>query len=345
MRALLLVVLLGVGACSDPPPFQARFSVRGRWHGPRELVCRVEPGDGALAAPAFEAALREALETWRATGLVSYALVAPEAEASEPSVTFAWRRGAHDACTPFGTDPSVAHTGPVGPGTFVHFDAGRTWSAPGAERADGLDLAQAALHELGHVLGLDHSPDEESVMFPEPSAARRRLGRSDLAGLQALYGGAPRGPGDLEVLAADGASALVLPAVAPRAWCAFAAFDVDGDGDDELLVWRTDDDPAAGGALWQFHFGPGPVLVRTVGPLYGVSAPRTELAFARAADGTRLVVLTSARGRVLRRFDAFGLVQELEGEPEFAVPARPAPEECGGDLDGDGRPERVRRTQ
>jgi hypothetical protein len=343
VRAVLLVALLGLGACSDPPPFQARFSVRGRWNGARLFACRVEPGDGPLAAAAFEAALREALEIWRATGLVEYAFVASEAEAN---VVFGWRRGIHDACTPFGVDPSVAHTGPVGPGTFVHFDAGRSWSAPGAEHSGALDLAQAALHELGHVLGLDHTPDEESVMYPEPSPARRRLGRSDLAGLQALYGGAERGPGDLEVLRADGTRALVLPAVAPRAWCAFTAFDADGDGDEELLVWRTDDDDAAGGALWQYHFGPGPVLERTVGPLYAVSAPQTELAFARAADGTRLVVLTSARGRVLRRFDGFGLVQELEGEPEFALPApRASPGECAGDLDGDGRPERVRRSE
>lgn len=343
MRALLLVALLGAGACSDPQPFQARFSVRGRWNGPRELACRVEPDDGPVAAAAFEAALREALDTWSATGLVSYTLVAPELEAN---VVFAWRRGLHDACTPFGTDPSVAHTGPVGPGTFVHFDSSRAWSAPGAEQADGLDLAQAALHELGHVLGLDHSPDELCVMYPEPSPARRRLGRSDLAGLQALYGGATRGPGDLEVLGAEAASVLVLPAVAPRELCAFTAFDADGDGDDELLLWRTDDAPAAGGALWQFHFGPGPELVRTLGPLYGVAAPRAELTFARAADGTRLVVQSGARGQVLRRFDEFGLVQELDGEPQSSASARGASsEECAGDLDGDGRSERVRRTQ
>ena len=130
MRALLFVALLGVGACSDPPPFQARFSVRGRWNGARELRCRVEPGDGPVPPAACEAALREALETWRATGLVTYELGAPDAAAN---VVFAWQRGAHGDCTPFGVDPSVAHTGPVGPDTFVHFDAGRVWSAPGAE--------------------------------------------------------------------------------------------------------------------------------------------------------------------------------------------------------------------
>ena len=64
------------------------------------------------------------------------------------------------------------------------------------------------------------------------------------------------------------------------------------------------------------------------------------------AFGTRLVVFTSAPRRVLRCFDEYGLVQELEGEPEFALPAaRPSTDECTGDLDGDGRPELVRRAQ
>jgi hypothetical protein len=227
----------------------------------------------------------------------------------------------------------------------VHFDAGRTWSAPGDEREGGLSLAQAALHELGHVLGLDHSPDETSVLYPDPAQTRARLGRSDLAGLQALYGGPSLLAGSLEILTADGEHALSLPEVAPHALCSFDVFDVDGDGDDELLVWRTDADPQAGGALWQYHFEPGPVLARTVGPLYGVSAPNTRLAFARAADGTRLFALRNASSEVVRHFDAHGLPAELELVPPHEFPPeRKTPEECRADLDADGREERVLRV-
>src|SRR5262249_46545974 len=156
-----------------------RFAVRGRWPGERALAYRIEPAGGPLAPDAFRAAIEGALAKWSATGFVSF----HGARADEtPDVTLAWRRGAHDSCPAFGVDPSVAHSGPVAPGTFVHFDAERDWSA------SGLSLEQAALHELGHVLGLDHSPDETAVMYPEPSRERDQLGRSDLAGLRALYG-------------------------------------------------------------------------------------------------------------------------------------------------------------
>ena len=35
------------------------------------------------------------------------------------SVTLGWRRSVHDDCPSFGKDPSVAHTGPMGPAAFV----------------------------------------------------------------------------------------------------------------------------------------------------------------------------------------------------------------------------------
>lgn len=54
-------------------------------------------------------------------------------------------------------------------------------------RATATDLV---LHELGHLIGLDHVDDEDQVMFPEWRDGAVGLGAGDLAGLRALGQGA-----------------------------------------------------------------------------------------------------------------------------------------------------------
>jgi predicted Zn-dependent protease len=57
--------------------------------------------------------------------------------------------------------------------------------APAAERL----LHAAVVHELGHVLGLDHVDDPTQVMFPEARLQATRLGDGDRRGLAALWQG------------------------------------------------------------------------------------------------------------------------------------------------------------
>jgi len=324
----MLVLFLGqaLTACDEPAPFAARFAVRGRWPDASTLTYRIDAAHGPLDARVFAEAIEAALGEWQATGCARFTATAADAL---PDVVFSWHGAAHDACVGFGADPGVAHAGPVAAGTFVHFDAGRAWE----EAA----LRQAALHEIGHVLGLDHAADEAAVMFPEPSPARARLAGSDLAGIHSLYGGGAGARGDLVV---EGGP--TLHGVAPPELTGWTLFDVDGDGDDEVLVWRTD---AAGhGALTSFHFDRGPVLARTVGPLHGVVLPRLEPRFVTTAGGERLVILEPEHAPAqARTFDAQGLPRPFAGELP-ARGARPAiSDELRGDLDGDGAIEFVRR--
>jgi hypothetical protein len=332
VRRACLIVLptlfagLALASCGPPPPFQARFAVRGRVADRGALTVRIEPEGGPLDGRRFRAEIEEALSEWQATGCARFL---PATEGDPADVTFSWQRAAHGACVPFGADPGVAHTGPVAPGTFVHFDAGRDW-----ERT--LSLRQAALHELGHVLGLDHSADEGAVMFPEPKPERARLAPSDLAGIHSLYGGGEPGAGDLEVV-----GALTLRRVAPRELADWTLFDTDGDGDQEVLVWRTD---AAGhGALTVFSFAPGPSLAGTLGPLYGTVGPGLAPGFLVTEAGERLLVLepegAPAQARV---FDRQGLPQVFAGVIPPRGPRSERLAERRGDLDGDGRPEVVR---
>lgn len=50
-----------------------------------------------------------------------------------------------------------------------------------------LYLEDTVLHELGHVFGLDHSLDPESVLYPIPRRAPGSLGCDDLASVRGLY--------------------------------------------------------------------------------------------------------------------------------------------------------------
>ncbi|XP_069825693.1 stromelysin-1-like [Dendropsophus ebraccatus] len=79
-------------------------------------------------------------------------------------------------------------------GGDAHFDEDETWTLG----RQGTNIFLAALHELGHALGLEHSRYEQAIMYPtllehplvDPTTFK--LFKDDLEGIQALYG--PRIP-------------------------------------------------------------------------------------------------------------------------------------------------------
>lgn len=337
-RTAALAALLALAACGPAerpaaPAPPADFTVRGRWPDPLALRYRVDAAHAPLDAAAFARAVDRAVAAWNATGVVQ---LRPAAADGAADISLSFRRGHHGACEPFGPSTDVAHAGPVAPGTFVHFDAARSWSEDGA---NGLSVFHTALHELGHVLGLGHAEAADAVMstaMPRPAA----LAWHDLAGLHSLYGGGRDGDGDVHIVAAGGATAAVLRAVAPADRCEVAVFDADGDGNADVLVWRTD---AAGhGALRIFSFGRGPVLQRTLGPFVGAVVPGARVGCLVAPGGERLLVSTIGNGAPLvRQFDRFA-APVLPTAPFAASVLAAAGRSLVGDLGADGRVEQVR---
>jgi hypothetical protein len=79
-------------------------------------------------------------------------------------------------------------TGPHPPARSLELDSPQITEE--LSRADGAAYATAViLHELGHVMGLEHVDDPGQLMYPEIGAPDG-LAAGDLNGLQAL-GGAP----------------------------------------------------------------------------------------------------------------------------------------------------------
>lgn len=341
-----------------PASFPASFTVRGRWADPAHLRYRIDVAGSPVDATVFRTAVRRAAERWSELDGIT---LAEAANGERADVAFGWRIGAHERCTPFGFDTSVAHTGPVRSPTYVHFDAERRWSLEGDEGT--LSLVDNALHEVGHVLGLHHSADPKTLMYADPLRTRADLTAGELAGIASLYGGGSDSPGDLEILDAsrldrpEGTSAPPLRGAAPAATTDFDVFDVDGDGVDEVVVWRTD--AAGNGALIAYHFDAGRRLMRTTGPLFGSIGVGTRVRFRVGEDGLRFLVQLLPEDRVaLRAFDEDGRLHPLpdyafaledlvdaDGDGVLDEPPRIDADdrERVGDLDGDGSPELVRR--
>ncbi len=71
----------------------------------------------------------------------------------------------------------------------AHFDDDETYTADNGSTTE-VRFLEVATHEFGHGLGLDHSDDQNAIMFPSYSGGliKLNLGSDDIAGIQSLYG-------------------------------------------------------------------------------------------------------------------------------------------------------------
>lgn len=65
------------------------------------------------------------------------------------------------------------------------FDMAENWALPDSDR--GIILRSVACHEIGHLLGLDHSSDKMALMYPYINNALKPR-EDDITKIQKLYG-------------------------------------------------------------------------------------------------------------------------------------------------------------
>jgi hypothetical protein len=164
------------------------FSTRCAWPTP-QLTFAFD--DGTADTAGEFAAVRSAFTTWAAAVPVTFTEVGFD---QNPDVVIDWRPANDPDHSMIGG--VLAHADfPPACGVVtdslpkpVHFDDSehlwRIGAVPGA-----FDVQTVGLHELGHILGLQHSDVPGSVMFPSVSdnATNRVLTADDLSGIRALY--------------------------------------------------------------------------------------------------------------------------------------------------------------
>ncbi|KAK4568304.1 hypothetical protein RGQ29_003903 [Quercus rubra] len=104
-------------------------------------------------------------------------------QGSKSDIVIGYYRGWHGDDQPFdGPGKVLAHSFPPTMGK-MHFDADENWSI------DKPNVSMAT-HEIGHILGLQHSTDVNAIMYPflNFGMTKRELSHDDIDGVLALYG-------------------------------------------------------------------------------------------------------------------------------------------------------------
>ncbi len=157
-------------------------SILHRWDSRVSPPVRVyfPPTTVANFQPAFLDAVRSAFQRWQEVVPVRFNL---DADSSSAEVLVQWRiqfEGERSGQTDVQWDEDGHLTGGVV--TLATFDAKGQPFAPD-------DVRVLALHEIGHLIGLDHSPDPGDIMYAQPKV--RELSPRDVRTAALLYDLAP----------------------------------------------------------------------------------------------------------------------------------------------------------
>ncbi|KAJ9175377.1 hypothetical protein P3X46_013940 [Hevea brasiliensis] len=133
----------------------------------------------------FRSICAQAFQRWAQVTHFTFEEVAANSEAE---IEIGFHRRFHGDGSPFdGRSGTLAHaTAPTN--GRCHFDGDEIWSAnPGPNE---VDLESVAVHEIGHLLGLDHSEDPNAIMYSTFSygITKRDLSTDDVQGIRTLYG-------------------------------------------------------------------------------------------------------------------------------------------------------------
>jgi len=170
----------------------ARYSLVERWDK-NDLTYFIHNCPSTVACDVAHQAIHQAFDMWDDISAINFSEVS---NVSDADIELRWTLNDPD----FGTrGDTLAFAYFPDYGGDIYFDDAERWTV-----FDGgdTDLFVVAAHEIGHAIGIDHSDDTNSIMFPY-SGGVSVLGSDDIEAIHRLYGPANDGDSDTTVVTAD----------------------------------------------------------------------------------------------------------------------------------------------
>ncbi|XP_006887365.1 PREDICTED: macrophage metalloelastase [Elephantulus edwardii] len=173
--------------CGIPDVHHYRTTSRNQAWKKHDITYRIQNYILSLSHEDVNYAIQKAFQVWSDVTPLTFRKI----HSGEADIMIYFASRAHGDFYPFdGRGGVIAHAffPSDGIGGDAHFDNDEIWT----KTSKGTNLFLVAVHEFGHSLGLFHSNDPRSIMFPTykyVDTNKFHLSDDDIRGIQSLYGG------------------------------------------------------------------------------------------------------------------------------------------------------------